>query len=140
MSNQITTSPLSDSKVVNTEKKEKVFFRFSFDHGETGYLMNTYYEKGSMNFEEDEIRSGNPISTETEECEKFIFSFVETHLVELQKVTNGNCWTTFDVSIDPLGEVEVSHAYWYGEGNHVGDEKTFRYNPNNGIYIKPPTE
>ena len=131
MSNQITADPLSDSKVVNTEKKEKIEFGFSFDHGETSYLMRSYYMKGSVYFEEDEIRSGN---LESEVWIKFIFSFVEKHLPELQKVTNENCWTTFDVSIDPLGEVEVSHSYWYGEGNHVGDEKTFRYNPNNGIY------
>tara|TARA_B110000858_G_C17545546_1_gene355586 strand:- start:119 stop:535 length:417 start_codon:yes stop_codon:yes gene_type:complete len=138
MSNQITTNPLSDSKVVNTEKKEKVFFRFSFDHGETGYLMDVYYENGTMDFEEDEIHSENP---KAKECEKFIFEFVETHLVELRKVTNDNCWTTFEVNIDPFyGEVEVSHSYWFGEGSHYGEEKTFRYNPINGMYKKPPTK
>ena len=146
MSKLIAADPLSDSMVVNMEKKEKVFFRFSFDHGETGYLMDVqFYAVDARDqyedFEEDEIRSGNPISTETEECEKFIFEFVETHLVELRKVTNDNCWTTFEVNIDPFyGEVEVSHSYWFGEGSHYGEEKTFRYNPINGMYKKPPTK
>ena len=129
MNKLIEVDPLSDSVATNPEKKEKIEFGFSFDHGETSYLMNSYYVKGSVNFEEDEIRYGNP-----NPVVMFIFSFVEKHLPELQKVTDENCWTTFDVGIDPLGQVEVSHSYWHGEGNHVGDEKTFRYNPNNGIY------
>ena len=49
-------------------------------------------------------------------------------------MVNENCWTTFDVTIDSLGKVEVEHSYWYGEGSNVGDEKTFTYNPNTGIY------
>ena len=135
MEKYIAVDPLLDSKTTNTEKKEKFKFGFSFDHGETSYLMNSYYETDSVNFYEDEIRSVKPRSSKTEEYEKFIFSFVEKHLPELQKVIDENCWTTFDVNINPLGEVEVSHSYWYGEGNHVGDDKTFTYNPNDGTYL-----
>ncbi len=143
MEKYIAVDPLSDSVDTNTEKKEKIEFGFSFDHGETSYLMNArYWVHGtltpegyrSMSLEEDEIRSGKPRSSKTEEYEKFIFSFVEKHLPELQKVVNENCWTTFDVTIDSLGKVEVEHSYWYGEGSNVGDEKTFTYNPNTGIY------
>ena len=135
MENYIEVDPLLDSETTNTEKKEKIQFGFSFDHGETSYLMRArYWVKDKVDFEEDEIRSGKPRSPKTEEYEKFIFSFVEKHLTELQKVIDENCWTTFDVDINPLGEVEVSHSYWYGEGNHVGDEKTFTYNPNDDTY------
>ena len=43
MENYIAVDPLLDRETTNTEKKEKIEFGFSFDHGETSYLMNARY-------------------------------------------------------------------------------------------------